>query len=277
MRAGAKPPDAMINDGKRNVLGINVSVVDYEGAVGEIIQAARKRTSLKVSALAVHGIMTGALEREHRWRLNGFDLVTPDGQPVRWALNLLHKTGIKDRVYGPDLTLKVCEQAAGQGLPVFLYGSRLEVLEKLQARLTEKYPDLIIAGARPSLFRPSTDAEKKAIVEEIHRSGARIVLVGLGCPRQEVWVHEYAALLRMPALAVGAAFDFHAGLLSHAPRFMQERGLEWLYRLVQEPKRLWRRYLLLNPAFLALLAAQFARLHAFSDPGVKPKAPRNFA
>ncbi|HDO52127.1 MAG TPA: glycosyltransferase [Rhizobiales bacterium] len=267
----------MINDGKRNVLGINVSVIDYEGAVAEIIRAARERAPLKVSALAVHGIMTGALEREHRWRLNGFDLVTPDGQPVRWALNLLHGSGLKDRVYGPDLTLKICERAARQGLPVYLYGSRPAVLEKLQARLIEKHPGLIIAGARPSLFRPSTDAEKKAIVEDIRRSGARIVLVGLGCPRQEVWVHEYAGLLRMPALAVGAAFDFHAGLLSHAPRAMQDRGLEWLYRLVQEPKRLWRRYLLLNPAFLALLFAQFARLHSFSDPGVEPKSPRNFA
>lgn len=267
----------MLNNGKRNVLGINVSVIDYEGAVAAIIQAAKQSKPLKVSALAVHGVMTGALDREHRWRLNGFDMVTPDGQPVRWALNLLHKTGIKDRVYGPKLTLKVCEQAAQQGLQVYLYGSRPVVLEKLQARLTKEFPGLIIAGSSPSLFRCSTDAEKKTIAEEIRRSGARIVLVGLGCPKQEVWVYEYADLLRLPALAVGAAFDFHAGLLNEAPRAMQEKGLEWLYRLIQEPKRLWRRYTFLNPAFLALLFAQFTRLRSFADPGIEPKTPRNFA
>ncbi|MCH8240046.1 MAG: WecB/TagA/CpsF family glycosyltransferase [Proteobacteria bacterium] len=267
----------MIDDGKRNILGIKVSVIDYAGAVAAIIAAARERRPLKVSALAVHGIMTGALDREHRWRLNGFDIVTPDGQPVRWALNLLHKTGLKDRVYGPNLTLRVCEQAAQQGLPVYLYGSRQVVLKKLQKRLTGMFPGLIIAGARPSLFRRSTDAEKHLIADEIRRSGAGIVLVGLGCPRQEVWVYEYADCLRMPVLAVGAAFDFHAGLLKEAPRAMQEKGLEWLYRLTQEPKRLWRRYILLNPTFLALLFAQFTRLRSFADPGVEPKTPRNFA
>ena len=266
----------MVNNGKRNVLGINISVIDYEGAVAAIIQAANEHRSLKVSALAVHGVMTGALDREHRWRLNGFDMVTPDGQPVRWALNLLHKTSMKDRVYGPNLMLKVCEQAAQKELPVFLYGSRPEVLENLQARLRGKFPGLIIAGSRPSLFRRSTDAEKLTIAKEIRRSGARIILVGLGCPRQEVWVYENADFLRIPALAVGAAFDFHAGLLNKAPRVMQERGLEWLYRLSQEPKRLWRRYMLLNPAFLALLFAQFTKLYSFADPGVEPKAPCNF-
>ncbi len=267
----------MVNNGKRNILGINVSVIDYEGAVAAIVKAAEDLKPLKVSALAVHGVMTGALDRVHRYRLNSFDLVTPDGQPVRWALNLLHGAGLRDRVRGPDLTLKVCEEAARRGLPVYLYGSRNEVLEKFKALLMRKYPDLRIAGSRPSLFRRSTDAEKKTIAEEIRNSGARIVLVGLGCPRQEVWVYEYATLLPLPALAVGAAFDFHAGFLSEAPRAMGDHGLEWLYRLVQEPRRLWRRYILLNPAFLAMLFAQFAQLRSFADPGVKPKTPCNFA
>jgi len=267
----------MIDDGKRNVLGIHVSVIDYAGAVAAIVKAAEDLKPLKVSALAVHGVMTGALDPVHRWRLNSFDLVTPDGQPVRWALNLLHGAGLRDRVRGPDLTLKVCEEAARRGLPVYLYGSRPEVLEKFKVRLLRKYPDLMIAGSRPSLFRRSTDAEKKTIAEEIRRSGARIVLVGLGCPRQEVWVYEYAKLLSYPALAVGAAFDFHAGLLSEAPRLMRDHGLEWLYRLVQEPRRLWRRYILLNPAFLAMLFAQFTRLTSFKDPGAEPQNPCNFA
>lgn len=267
----------MINNGKRNILGINVSVIDYEGAVAAIIAAAKEHSPFKVSALAVHGIMTGALDREHRWRLNGFDMVTPDGQPVRWALNLLHKTELKNRVYGPELTLRVCKQAAQQGLPVFLYGSRPEVLKKLQIRLARIFPGLIIAGSRPSLFRRSSDVERNSIAGEIRDSGARIVLVGLGCPRQEVWVYENTDSLQLPVIAVGAAFDFHAGLLKEAPRAMQDRGLEWLYRLIQEPKRLWRRYILLNPAFLALLFAQFTHLRSFADPGVEPKIPRNFA
>ena len=267
----------MIDKGKKNVLGINVSAVDYEGAVQAVVEAARRRKPFKATALAVHGVMTGALDREQRWRLNAFDLVTPDGQPVRWALNLLHKSGLTDRVRGPDLMPLVCERAARLGLPVYLYGSRPVVLEQLKARLSEAYPDLIVAGARPSLFRQSTDQEKKTIAEEIRRSGARIVFVGLGCPRQEVWVYEYAELLRMPAIAVGAAFDFHAGLLSEAPRTLGRWGLEWLYRLLQEPKRLWRRYLLLNPAFLAMLAAQSAGLTSFDDRGMEPQNSRNYA
>lgn len=272
-----KPPDAMIDQGKKNILGIDVSIIDYAGAVASIVKAAEDNKPLKVSALAVHGIMTGALNPEHRWRLNSFDMVTPDGQPVRWALNLLYGAKLHDRVYGPELTLRVCEEASRRGLPVYLYGSRSLVLDHLQKRLMKKYPDLIIAGSRPSMFRRSTDAEKQEIAEEIRNSGARIVLVGLGCPRQEVWVYEYAKLLSLPALAVGAAFDFHAGLLSEAPKAMQDRGLEWLYRLVQEPKRLWRRYILLNPAFIAMLMAQFSRLSSFKDPGAEPQSPSNFA
>jgi len=267
----------MIDRGKKNILGINVSAIDYEGAVAAIVKAAKKRQPLKVSALAVHGVMTGVLDREHRWRLNDFDMVTPDGQPVRWALNLLYGISLPERVYGPELTLKVCEEAARQGLPVYLYGSQDVVLEHLQQRLLEKFPDLIIAGSRPSLFRRSSDEEKLAIADEIRTSGARIVLVGLGCPRQEVWVYEYANLLSVPALAVGAAFDFHAGLLSTAPPVLQARGLEWLYRLVQEPRRLWRRYVLLNPAFLAMLFAQFIRLTSFEDRGTEPESSSNFA
>ncbi len=267
----------MRNDGKKNVLGINISVIDYEGAVAAILKAGRSRKPLKVSALAVHGVMTGVLDPEHRWRLNSFDMVTTDGQPVRWALNLLHGTGLTDRVRGPALTLKVCEEAARAGLPVYLYGSRHVVLEKFRKNLKKKYPELIIAGYRPSLFRRSTDAEKKSIARDIRRSGARIVLVGLGCPRQEVWVYEYAELLSIPALAVGAAFDFHAGLLSEAPVILQKYGLEWVYRLVQEPARLWRRYVLLNPAFLAMLFAQFSRLTSFKDPGRQPQTASNFA
>jgi N-acetylglucosaminyldiphosphoundecaprenol N-acetyl-beta-D-mannosaminyltransferase len=257
----------MIDCGKQNILGVGVDAVDYEAAVARIITAARERCPLSVSALAVHGVMTGVLDEVQRYRLNHLDLVVPDGQPVRWAINLLYRAGLPDRVYGPTLTLKVCEQAAREGLPIYLYGSRPEVLAALGTNLPARFPGLVIAGSQPSRFRTTTPEEKRAIVEQIRGSGARITFVGLGCPRQEVWAYEYRDVLEMPVLAVGAAFDFHAGLLSQAPARMQRLGLEWLYRLTREPRRLWKRYALLNPAYLVLLALQATRLRRFDHAG----------
>ena len=253
----------MIDLGKKNLLGININAVDYEAAVAQIIAAAQTRQSMAVTALAVHGVMTGVLDPSHGYRLNHLDLVVPDGQPVRWGLNLLHGTALADRVYGPNLTLKVCEQAAAKGLPIYVYGSTQDVLERLAANLQTRFPGLEIAGMQPSRFRQISAAEKADDVRAIESSGARIVLVGLGCPRQEVWVYEHRGLLPMPMLAVGAAFDFHAGTLEQAPPQLQRHGLEWLYRLAKEPKRLWRRYVLLNPHYLYLLALQWLKLQRF--------------
>ena len=255
----------MIDRGKQNLLGVLIDAVDYAAAVERIISAAHAQQKLTVSALAVHGVMTGVLDAQHRYRLNHLDLVVPDGQPVRWALNWLHQAALADRVYGPTLTLKVCERAAAEGLPIYLYGSRPEVLAALTARLTERYPQLQIAGSQPSRFRRVSPEEQREIAAEIQASGARIVLVGLGCPRQEVWVYENAALINLPMLAVGAAFDFHAGLLPQAPPMLQKVGLEWLFRLSKEPKRLWQRYLYLNPFYLFLLSLQASNLTNF-DP-----------
>ena len=253
----------MIDRGKHNLLGVQVNAIDYEAAVDRIIQAAHARQSLGVSALAVHGVMTGVLDAEHGYRLNKLDLVVPDGQPVRWALNLLYGTKLNDRVYGPNLTLYVCERAAAEGLPIYLYGSTEPVLRAFTANLKQKYPSLQIAGSQPSRFSKLSVQEKSEVVKSITESKAAITLVGLGCPRQEVWVYEHLGLLSMPKLAVGAAFDFHAGTLSQAPALMQRYGLEWLYRLTREPGRLWKRYLFLNPHYLALLALQLSKLRRF--------------
>ncbi len=253
----------MIDRGKRNLIGISINAVDYEAAVAKIIKAARERRRFTVSALAVHGVMTGVLDRSHGYRLNQFDLVVPDGQPVRWALNLLHKTQLADRVYGPTLTLKVCERAAQEGLPIYLYGSKSPVLAALSQNLCKKFPQLQIVGAQPSKFRQITAEEKAIIIQNILSSGAAIVLVGLGCPRQEVWVYEYRDCLPMPMLAVGAAFDFHAGTLAQAPSNLQNFGLEWFYRFLREPRRLWKRYLFLNPHYLFLVTQQALHLKAF--------------
>jgi N-acetylglucosaminyldiphosphoundecaprenol N-acetyl-beta-D-mannosaminyltransferase len=254
----------MIDYGKHNILGVNIAAVDYEAAVERILAAARAGQAFSVSALAVHGVMTGVLDAAHRFRLNQFDLLVPDGQPVRWALKWLHGVRLPQRVYGPTLMLEVCRQAAEEGVPIYLFGSSSDMLAALQARLVERFPKLQIAGMRPSQFRKVTADERDELAAAIRASGARIAFVGLGCPRQEVWTYEHRAALDMPVIAVGAAFAFHAGRLPQAPQALQDRGLEWLYRLVQEPKRLWRRYLYLNPMYLSLLGLQWARLRRFS-------------
>jgi N-acetylglucosaminyldiphosphoundecaprenol N-acetyl-beta-D-mannosaminyltransferase len=250
----------LIDDGKRNVLGVLVDVVDYEAATERVLAAAREGRPLALTALAVHGIMTGVTDPAHGARLNSFDLVTPDGQPVRWALNLLHGACLHDRVYGPTLTMRVLARCAAEGLPVYLYGSTEATLDCLMADLTEKFPDLKIAGREASKFRAAEPGEGTAIAARIRDSGARVVLIGLGCPRQELFAYAVRPLLDLPLLAVGAAFDYHAGRLRRPPPWMQRYGLEWLWRLALEPRRLWRRYVLLNPVYLARLAAQWAHL-----------------
>jgi N-acetylglucosaminyldiphosphoundecaprenol N-acetyl-beta-D-mannosaminyltransferase len=266
----------MIDRGKHSVLGVGVDAVDYAAAAVKIIDAARERRPLAVSALAVHGLMTGVLDSAHRYRLNRFDLICPDGQPVRWGLNLLHRAGLSDRVYGPDLMLQVCRAAASEGLPIFLLGGSAALLETLSAKLIERFPALKIAGARPSKFRRLTPDEWTELVDEVRSSGARIMFVGLGCPRQEVFAYEARDAVSIPTLAVGAAFTYNAGLLPQAPPLMQRWGLEWLFRLVQEPRRLWRRYVLLNPAYLALLMMELLGVHQVKSESLEPPERPSF-
>ena len=264
----------MIYQGKKNVLGIRVDAVDYEAAEESIIRAAHAEQPFAVSALAVHGIMTGALDPAHKYRLNRFDLITPDGQPVRWAMALTGQAKLPDRVYGPFLTLRVCARAEREGLSVFLFGATEKTLQKLQTALRERFPALRVVGARPSRFRVATFKERASDIEAIRASGANLVLVGLGCPRQEVWAYEMREEIGRPLLAVGAAFDFLAGGLSMAPAWMQARGLEWFYRLLREPKRLWRRYLILNPHFCWLLLQQVLKVRRFDPEQAAPPTER---
>jgi len=248
------------SQGKHSVLGVMVDAVGYDVAVKRIITAAKDRRPYAVTALAVHGVMTGVMDRRHRYRLNHLDLVTADGQPVRWALNMLYRARLRDRVYGPTLTLKLCPVAAAERLPLYLYGSSPHVLERLRSNLLSRFPGLQIVGSEAAKFRQATPEEKADITERIRSSGARITLVGLGCPRQESFVYEYREALGMPLVAVGAAFDYHAGVAKEPPPSVQRAGLHWLYRLAQEPRRLWKRYVLLNPAYMGLLLLQALRL-----------------
>ncbi|BAL85260.1 putative glycosyltransferase [Actinoplanes missouriensis 431] len=263
--------------GKRNVLGVLVDVTDYATATEQIVAAAREHRGFAVTALAVHGVMTGVEDPAHNARLNSFDLVTPDGQPVRWALNTLHGAGLTDRVYGPTLTLKVVERAAAEGLPIYLYGSTQPTLDRLVPALMAMFPALKIVGVEASKFRTAQPGEEEQIAERIKASGARITLVGLGCPRQEIFTYAMRPLLDMPLLAVGAAFDYHAGLLKNPPAWMQKYALEWLWRLGLEPKRLWKRYIILNPKYLSRLAAQKLGLWKATPPAPATEPVHGFA
>lgn len=242
--------------GKQNLLGVRVDGVDYEAATEAILSAAVDGEPLAGTALAVHGVMEAVRDPEYRHRINHLDLVTPDGQPVRWALDALHGTGLPDRCYGPTLMLRVCEAAAERGVPLYLYGSTPEVLAALEGNLVDRFPRLVVAGSAPSTFSQVSPRELDRIAERIVSSGARIVFVGLGCPRQEVFAYEMRDRLGVPVFAVGAAFDYHAGFRREPPAVVQRWGLQWLWRLAGDPRRMWRRYLSTNPAFVVGVARQ---------------------
>ncbi len=224
--------------------------VDYESATKIIIDHAERNISFGVSALAVHGLMESVTDANLRTVVNDIDLIVPDGQPIRWALNSFYKLGMRDRVYGPTLTLHVLEAAGKKGLKVYLYGSTAATLEKFQQFIVDTYPEVKIAGIHEDRFREATPEEDEADIKKINESGAHIVLVGRGCPRQELWVADHKGKIHAAMMAVGAAFDFHAGNVTQAPKWMQDNGLEWFYRLLKEPGRLWKRYLVTNAHFV---------------------------
>jgi N-acetylglucosaminyldiphosphoundecaprenol N-acetyl-beta-D-mannosaminyltransferase len=244
---------------KLPIFGVGISVTDYQEATRAIIEAAAGHRSMAVTALATHGLMLADEDPSFRDVVNSIDLVTPDGQPVRWALNLLRGTKLKDRVYGPDLATHVCAAAAAAGVSVYLYGSTPTTSARFAAALQRSHPGLLIAGVQPDRFREPTLDEDRADVERINASGAGVVLVGRGCPRQERWVAAHRGHVRAAMLAVGAAFDYHAGTLKRPPSWMQRVGLEWLFRLVQEPRRLFSRYLRYNSRFVVRFAQELAR------------------
>ena len=249
---------------KLPVFGVGISPTTYAEAADCVVRAGAERRSAAVSAFAVHALVEAARDPELRAAADRSEMVTPDGQPVRWALNALHGTALPERVYGPTLTLEICRLAAERGVSVYLYGGTEAVSEKLAARLAERFPALTIAGREsPPFFPlgdPRTEAEDAAAVGRIRASGAQIVFVGLGCPKQDFFADRVRDRLDAPLVCVGAAFDFHAGVKTVAPRWMQDRGLEWLYRLASEPRRLWRRYLVTNSIYLARLAGSAANV-----------------
>jgi exopolysaccharide biosynthesis WecB/TagA/CpsF family protein len=252
------------------VLGVPVSAVGPDAAERCILAAAREGRGALVDHLSAHGLSEARRDPSFCEALARFDLVAADGQPVRWALNLLHGAGLRERVYGPALMDRLCARAAAEGLPIYLYGGSREVLVRLSETLRERHRGLCIAGAEAPPFRPLTPAEDRASTERIQRSGARLVFIGLGCPKQELFAAAHADRIHAVQLCVGAAFDFLAGAKPMAPRWMQACGLEWLFRLVSEPRRLWRRYLVANSEFVVRLGGELLRrmLGARSRTGV---------
>ena len=242
---------------KHSLFGVTVSATDYEQAARAVMTAARRREGGVVTHMAVHALVTAARDPSYRAKVNTFEIVAPDGQPVRWALNRLEGTGLEDRVYGPEFMVRLCRRAAEAGDGVYLYGSSLEVVRALEANLLDRFPALRVVGCEPSLFRPLTAGEDEAFVRRVNDSGAGLLFLGLGCPLQETFAYEHRRSIKAVQLCVGAAFDFHAGNKRMAPTWMQRRGLEWLFRLTQEPGRLWRRYLVTNAAFCLLFARRF--------------------
>jgi exopolysaccharide biosynthesis WecB/TagA/CpsF family protein len=238
---------------KVRIFGINYGVVDYDSASTIIVKAAKERQSFGVSALAVHGLMESYFNPLLKEKIEKIHLIVPDGQPVKWVMNKFHNLNLKDRVYGPKLVLEVLKKADLDSLSVYLYGSKLETLDKLSSFIYINYPNVSIVGKHADRFREATEKEDKEDINKIIASNAHIVLVGRGCPRQEIWVSDHIEKINAAMLAVGAAFDFHAGILPQAPRWMQNNSLEWFFRLIKEPKRLWRRYLLTNSQFIYLV------------------------
>ena len=244
---------------KRDVFGVQVTAAGPQAVVDQVMAWARRRESRAVDFMPVHGLIEAVRAPEHRRVMNAFDVVACDGQPVRWALNRFHDAGLDERVYGPTTMLRVCERCADEGVRIYLYGGKPEVLDALRKKLSAQMPNLQIAGAESPPFRPLTEEEDRDAVERINASGAGVVFLGLGCPRQEAFAHAHRDRIRGVQLCVGAAFDFHAGAVKQAPAWMQKRGLEWLYRLTREPGRLWKRYLVTNSMFVALFVLRWIR------------------
>ena len=242
------------------LLGLPIALVDYTGVVDWISAMTKEKDRGYVCVAATHTLMACREDPELRAAVANTSFTVPDGQPIVWALRL-NGHRLPDRVYGPELMTRTCARGAATGMKFYLYGSRdNDALTKLQCNLEHSHPGLQVVGSYSPPFRSLSVDEYEAIAENINRSGADVVWVGIGVPKQEKWMARMRPLLDAPVLiGVGAAFDFHAGLIPQAPAWMQKRGLEWAFRLMKEPRRLWRRYARYNLRFVAAVAREYLR------------------
>jgi N-acetylglucosaminyldiphosphoundecaprenol N-acetyl-beta-D-mannosaminyltransferase len=239
------------------VLGLPIALTNYRQTVDWIDAAVAADSRSYICVAPVHLVMLVQDDPELKAAVLGADFVVPDGQPLVWSVTALGGKGAS-RVYGPDLMIESCRRAGENGTKIYLFGGRDEdALALLRSKLLDRFPKLQIVGSQAPPFRTATDAEEDEAIEKINSSGAEIVWVGTGQPRQELWMAKMRSRLKPPVLVgVGAAFDFHAELVPQAPTILQEAGLEWAFRLWQEPRRLWRRYLIYNPRFISQFLKQ---------------------
>ena len=239
----------------RYILGMRVDATSYEDATQRIVSWAEKRESRCVCAANVHMTMETYDNSTFAQIINNADLVTADGMPLVWALRTLGITNAS-RVYGPTLTLYICQSAAQIRIPIALYGGTPQSIAAFTHFLEERFPGIKIVCQISPPFRQLTTEEDTAYTREIVESGAQILFVGIGCPRQEFWIAEHKDQIPAIMVGVGAAFDFHSGRVKQAPSWMQTISLEWLFRLIMEPKRLWKRYFKHNPRFILFFLIQ---------------------
>jgi N-acetylglucosaminyldiphosphoundecaprenol N-acetyl-beta-D-mannosaminyltransferase len=252
----AEPPGGSVR--RRDVLGIPMAMTDYAGAMEVMDQMVDERKAGWVCAAAVHSVMVAQDDPLMRTALTDAVITVPDGMPIVWAANMLGED-LPNRVYGPELMHRYCDRSVERGHRIWLYGGRDQgALVQLALTLRKKHPGIKIVGGYSPPFRPLTEEEDATIAHQINQAKPDVLWVGIGVPKQEKWMVRMRDRLEVPVMcAVGAAFDFHAGRVSQAPRWMQERGLEWTYRIAQEPRRLLPRYLYTNPRFMLGFVRQY--------------------
>lgn len=258
----ARPADLA----RANVLGVGISAINLDTATAALVSAAEQKRKGYVCVTGVHGVSEAQADPEFRAILNSGLLNTPDGMPMVW-MGRLQGFGDMSRVYGPDLMLSLCQASVGRGLTHFFYGGAEGVAPELQKRLEQRFPGLQVPGTYTPPFRPLTLAEEDELVRTVARLKPDFFWVGLSTPKQEKFMARICPRLDATVLlGVGAAFDFHAGRVRQAPRWMQRNGLEWLFRLGCEPRRLWKRYLKNNPLFVWRVLLQLTGIKRYPLP-----------
>lgn len=245
---------------EQQVLNSSITALRLDKTTRTIMQWAHGGESKAVCVANVHMLMEAYWHGQFSQVLQNADMVTPDGMPLVWMMRLLGRKG-QDRVAGMDILQNLCQKASEEKVKVFFLGSQKSILDRMRARLEKEYPNLEIAAMKPLPFRPLTAAEDEELMEEIHESGAGIVFLSLGCPKQEKWMAEHQGRVQAVMIGLGGAFPVYAGLKKWAPRWVRQAGLEWLYRLLQEPKRLLGRYTQTIPPFIFFASMQLVAHH----------------
>jgi N-acetylglucosaminyldiphosphoundecaprenol N-acetyl-beta-D-mannosaminyltransferase len=237
---------------KRRVIGGDIHAISWEQSLSAIYRWAKLKQSRYVCICNVHSVVTAQNDPNFAKIINSADIATPDGAPVAWYLRWYGNSS-QQRISGPDLMWKYCQLYQNTDESIFLYGSTQETLNILKENLKDEFQNLKIAGSYSPPFRKLTEDEDKIVIDLINDSGAGVVWVSLGCPKQEIWMAEHKHKINAVMIGVGAAFDYHAKIIRRAPKWVQNIGFEWFYRLCSEPRRLWKRYLLTNSQFVYIV------------------------